>query len=338
MTHRLTGIILPVIFLRLLFSPRPMKTTQRIKLMFPLRLPVLALLFSLLALPLSSNHASADSLNEAQSLVLKSHAVIKSFMNDPNMVWFHENVDSAYGILIVPQMLRGGFVVGGSGGSGVLLVRDQQSGTWSYPAFYTIGSLSLGLQIGADASELVLMIMTEGGLNAMLSTELKVGADISVAAGPVGKNAKAQTADVLAFGRAKGMFGGISVEGAVIEPRYHWNNAYYGDMVSPVDILMRRSVNNRQAEPLRRAMPGSRNQPQTYTSSYSQPGYPANQGYDTGYPNNQAYPPPVNQENQYYPGTGGSASSPINTWQNPDQGGDGWRNPDDYRQQELPKY
>ncbi|CAK8716452.1 Lipid-binding SYLF domain-containing protein [Candidatus Electronema halotolerans] len=275
--------------------------------MFPHRFFAAVLLLSLLVLPLSRPAAAGDSLDEAQSLVLKSQAVFSSFMHDPKMVWFHDNVDQAYGIFIVPQMLRGGFIIGGAGGSGVLLVRDQRTGTWSYPAFYTMGSLSLGFQAGADASELVLMIMTEAGLNAMLSTELKVGADISVAAGPVGKNAKAQTADVLAFGRSKGVFGGISVEGAVITPRNQWNKAYYGGgMISPMDVLMRRLVSNSQAEPLRSAMPGSRPQP---LPAYPPPAQDYG-GADSYLP---SPPPPAAQKE---PGTGYAAPNP---WQNPDR-------------------
>lgn len=216
---------------------------------------VLALLLSLsLALPLPNADASSDSA-DVQALVLKSSAVFKSFMADPNMVWFHNNVDQARGIFIVPQMLRGGFIIGGSGGSGVLLTRDLKTGAWSYPAFYTMGSVSIGLQIGADASEIVMMIMTEKGLNAMLSTEFKLGADVSVAAGPVGASAKAQIADVLAFGRSKGAFGGVSIEGAVIAPRDKWNSAYYGQPVGPIDILIRHSVTNPQADQLRNSMP-----------------------------------------------------------------------------------
>jgi lipid-binding SYLF domain-containing protein len=238
--------------------------------MFSFRLFVLtAALFG--CIPLWGQQVAANNLDATQTLVLKSHAVFNSFMNDPDMMWFHENIDKAYGILVVPQMLRGGFIVGGSGGSGVLLARNRNQRDWSYPAFYTLGSLSVGLQVGADASELVLMIMTERGLNAMLSTELKLGADISVAAGPIGRNAKAQTADLLAFGRAKGIFGGVSLEGAILAPRNQWNRVYYGASVSPLDILIHQMVSNPQAEPLRRSMPQRRaflpwqmQQPSTY--------------------------------------------------------------------------
>lgn len=215
---------------------------------------VFALLLTVsLVFPLTRSKAS--DLSDAQALVLQSSAAFNSFMADSNMTWFHKNAHRAKALFIVPQMIRGGFIVGGSGGSGVLLARDKNTNDWSYPAFYTMGSISVGLQIGADASEIILMVMTEKGFNAMLSTEFKLGADVAVAAGPVGASAKAQTADVLAFGRSKGAFGGLSIEGAVIAPRNKWNSAYYGKPVGPVEILIRRTVQNPQADALRKAMP-----------------------------------------------------------------------------------
>lgn len=205
--------------------------------------------------------AAAPSVSRAQDfskpdeLVIKSEAVFKSFMVDPNMEWFRNNVGNAKGILIVPQMIRGGFFIGGAGGSGVLLAQDYRTGNWSYPAFYTIGSVSFGLQIGAEASELILMVMTSRGMQAMLSTEFKLGGDITLAAGPVGASAKAQLVDILAYGRSKGAYGGVSVEGAVIAPRYEWNTIYYGKDVMLTDILMNQTVANPQADSLRAVLP-----------------------------------------------------------------------------------
>lgn len=217
-------------------------------------LPLLSISFILFFISLSiANTASA--LNRPQELVSQGTITFKNFMHDPNMAWFRDNVNQAKGIFIVPQMLRAGFVFGGSGGSGVLMTRDQKTSTWSYPAFYTMGSVSWGLQIGADASEIILMIMTDRGINAMLSTEFKLGGDISVAAGPVGIGAKAKTVDILAFGRSKGLFGGVSIEGTVIAPRNDWNSQYYGKPVGPVDILIRRTVSNPQADQLQRVLP-----------------------------------------------------------------------------------
>ena len=218
----------------------------------------------LMSFLLTAIAAQASDFSKPDELVIKSEAVFKSFMVDANMDWFRKNLHRAKGIFIVPQMMRGGFIIGGSGGSGALLAQDYKSGKWSYPAFYTMGSVSFGLQIGADVSEIILMVMTNKGMNAMLSTEFKLGADIAIAAGPVGASAKAQTADVLAFGRSKGAFGGISVEGAVISPRYEWNTTYYGKEVRLVDILINQTVSNPQAEGLRTSLPERvRTSPQT---------------------------------------------------------------------------
>jgi lipid-binding SYLF domain-containing protein len=114
-----------------------------------------------------------------------------------------------------------------------------------------MGSISLGLQAGAEVSEIILLVMTEKGMDALLSTSFKLGADASVAAGPVGAGAKAQTTDILAFARSSGLFGGISIEGAVITSRDAWNRQYYGRNVRAVDIIIRRNVSNPGADALR---------------------------------------------------------------------------------------
>ena len=210
---------------------------------------------SLVSILFSVMPSQAQDFTKPDELVLKSEAVFKSFMNDPNMGWFRENIGRAKAVFIVPQMLRGGLIIGGSGGSGALLAQEYTTGKWSYPAFYTMGSVSFGLQIGADSSEIILMIMTNKGMEAMLSTEFKLGGDIALAAGPVGASAKAQTADVLAYGRSKGAFTGITLEGAIIKPRYEWNNTYYGKEVRLVDIIINQTVSNPHADNLRAVLP-----------------------------------------------------------------------------------
>lgn len=213
------------------------------------------LIVALISLAVTSSGVQAEDFSKPDELVLKGEAVFKSFMADPNMGWFRDNVNNAKGIFIVPQMLRGGFFIGGSGGSGALLAQDRKTGKWSYPAFYTMGSVSFGMQIGADTSEIILMVMTDKGMEAMLSTEFKLGGDVSLAAGPVGASAKAQTVDILAYGRSKGAFVGIAIDGAVVAPRYEWNNTYYGKEVLLTDILINQSVSNPQADNLRAALP-----------------------------------------------------------------------------------
>lgn len=212
---------------------------------------------------LANSQVKADYYNGPSELVDRAASVYKGFMADPNMEWFQRNVGRARGIFIVPQMLRGGFILGGAGGRGVLLAQEEPSAKWSYPAFYSMGSVSFGFQAGADSSEIILLIMTERGLNAMLSTDYKLGADASIAAGPVGASAKAQTADILAFGRSQGIFGGISVEGAAITPLFDWNRQYYGKPVQIFDILINQSLTNPQADSLRQLLPkpGKASQP-----------------------------------------------------------------------------
>lgn len=204
---------------------------------------------------MQSHPVLASDFAKPEELVLKGEAVLRSFLADPNMQWFRNNLDRAQGILIVPQMVRGGFFIGGSGGSGALLAKNFTTGKWSYPAFYTMGSVSLGLQVGADVSEIILMVMSSKGMQAMLSTEFKLGGDVAVAAGPIGASAKAQTVDILAFGRSKGVFVGIAVDGAVVAPRYEWNSAYYGKDILLADILVNQTVSNPQADSLRSALP-----------------------------------------------------------------------------------
>jgi lipid-binding SYLF domain-containing protein len=196
------------------------------------------------------------SVNELEELVSHARSAVVDFTSDPAMDWFRDHVKDAKGLLIIPRLLKGGFIFGGSGGSGVLLARDPQTGAWSYPAFYTLGSVTAGAQIGGEAAQLMLLVMTQRGLDSMLATNVKLGADVEAAAGPVGAGTKAATADVLAFSRTKGLFAGATVEGAWIGEREGWNEEYYGRRVRPVEILLDHKVSNPQADPLREALAG----------------------------------------------------------------------------------
>ncbi len=195
---------------------------------------------------------TGSSYSPQQELVDKCVTTFKSLMADPNMTWLRTHIQSAKGIFICPQYMKGAFIFGADGGTGVLLGRNNRTGQWSYPAFYSMGSISFGLQAGAEVSEVVLLVMTDNGMDALMSTSFKLGADVSVAAGPVGAGAKAQTTDILAFAKSSGLFGGVSIEGAVITARDAWNRKYYGRDVRPVDIIIRRNVSNPGAEKLRR--------------------------------------------------------------------------------------
>ena len=206
------------------------------------------------ALAVLAAPARADDAMDARQLVEKAKLTFESVIVAPEMDALRDLMKGAKGVFVAPQVLRGAFIFGVSGGSGVFFARGERPEQWNGPAFYTIGEVSFGFQAGADASEIVLLAMTNRGVTALLSTSVKLGADASVAAGPVGVGVRAATAnlsaDIVTFSRAKGLYGGASVEGAVVAPRGALNAAYYDREVSPADILIRGAVSNPHAAPL----------------------------------------------------------------------------------------
>jgi len=214
----------------------------------------LPLLIFILSLSLTQTTVLAADKADAEALVDKAAIVVDSFAADPDLEWFRGKVKEAKAVLIIPQSIKGAFFIGGSGGSGVLVSHGGETAEWGYPAFYTIGSISIGMQFGGEASEVILLVMTERGMEKLLTSSLKLGADITLAAGPVGGGAAAQTADVLSYSRSKGAFAGISLDGAVVKTKDKFNEAYYGNPVSPTDILIRKNVTNPHADGLRRAI------------------------------------------------------------------------------------
>jgi lipid-binding SYLF domain-containing protein len=134
--------------------------------------------------------------------------------------------------------VRAGFIFGGSGGRAVLLGRE--AGAWNGPAFYDLATASVGFQAGIDVSQVVIVVMTEKAMNGLMSNSFKIGGDASVAAGPVGAGASSTvTADLIAFTRAKGVYGGVNLDGTVIHPSESLNTAYYGRNVTATDVLIR---------------------------------------------------------------------------------------------------
>jgi lipid-binding SYLF domain-containing protein len=199
--------------------------------------------------------ASAADESEAQGTVDKARVTFNNFMRDENYTWFHDNLKDAKGLLIFPQVLKGGFFIGGSGGTGVLLVRDKETGDWSEPAFYTIGSVTLGLQIGGEASEVIMMAMSQKAVDSLFASSFKLGGDASVAVGPMGAGAKGNiTADFISFAKSKGLYAGLNLEGSVVDVRESLNRAYYGKDVRPVDIIAKKEVGNKGSEELREAL------------------------------------------------------------------------------------
>jgi len=197
--------------------------------------------------------ASAD-FAQQQQLVEKARFTLENFTADPGLKdSLRELSKEARAMFIVPQLLRGAFVFGGAGGSGVLLVREEKTGNWSQPVFYTIGSASFGLQVGGDASELVLVVRNQKGLEEFYRSDFKLGANVGIAAGPVGGGASVHgiAADIIAYARKKGAYAGLALDGAWVAVSDESNRAYYGQPVRPVDIVVKGSVSNPKSLDLR---------------------------------------------------------------------------------------
>jgi lipid-binding SYLF domain-containing protein len=198
-------------------------------------------------LGLSMAQALASDKKEANRIVAEAIHTFEAFVADPHMERFLDQVVNAKAILIIPMLGKVGLIFGGAGGIGVGLLHDEQTNTWSPPAFYTLASLSVGLQAGGEVAQVVLVAMTHKGRYALLRNKFQVGADVSVAAGLEGVGAQAATTDIVLFSRGKGLYGGLTLEGAVIAVRNDLNEAFYGAPVSTVDILIKRSVSRPRA-------------------------------------------------------------------------------------------
>ncbi len=196
---------------------------------------------------------------DAEELVIKAEYTAKRMWDHPEFAKYVRNyLRQAKGVVIVPTLLKGGFFIGGEGGSGVLMARGQNN-EWSYPSFLTLGSASFGLQFGGQSSEMLLIIMTGRGLEAILEDQVQIGGEISGAIGPYGSGAEATTttnmnADVIAYSIAKGAFIGVNVEGSALIPRESLIRDYYGQTVTPRQVVLDGAVGNSQADSLRQTL------------------------------------------------------------------------------------
>ncbi|MDF0666088.1 MAG: lipid-binding SYLF domain-containing protein [Nitrospira sp.] len=200
--------------------------------------------------------ALAEGSVEQQQLVDKSKLTLEGLLADPSTgPALRDLRKETKAIYIVPQFVRGAFVFGGAGGSGVLLVRDEATKKWSEPAFYNIGSASFGLQAGGDVSEMIIVVVTQRGLEQFYRNEFKLGLDAGMAIGPVGEGGgvKGITADLVGYAKKKGAFVGMSVDGSIIAVSDASNEAYYGKPVRPTDIVVKHAVSNPKSADLRNA-------------------------------------------------------------------------------------
>jgi SH3 domain-containing YSC84-like protein 1 len=201
---------------------------------------------------------TVQAASDAANLVDRARIVIDDLKKDQEFGDAKELMRHTKAVLIVPELIKGGFFVGGEGGSGVLLTKGPGD-DWSYPAFYTLASASFGLQIGLQQSELILFVMSDKALDAFMRDEFKVGAEAGLAIVTLGTSAEvaatsAGKADIIVWASSSGAYAGVTLNGSVVKPRTSWNESYYGHAVSVRDVVTRRTAANPAADGLRQAL------------------------------------------------------------------------------------
>lgn len=207
----------------------------------------------LLAIVVATTLAAPTALAQVDQrrLVTAATVTLASFLSDPDMTWLRQNFGRANAVMIAPEITKASIIVGGSGGRAVVVVRDPNSGRWAGPAFYTLASASIGLQAGIAVSEVVTLVMTEKGVNRLLSDSFRMGGDVAIAVGPIEAGAQSHfVADLVSFSRGQGVYLGLNLDGTVVSIADDWNQLYYGQRVQAVDILVRMNVHNDQAKEL----------------------------------------------------------------------------------------
>ncbi len=201
--------------------------------------PLLICLTALLMFwPGNSTGLSTEDLDKR---ILDCDLVLKNALEMPDRGIPTDLLQRCRGLAIFPGVMKLGIIVGIDFGSGVILHRDEKTGEWSKPGFFTIRTGSLGLQVGAQTTDLVLLIMNEQSFRNLLEDKFAVGANISVAAGPVGRDASAETnlsfsSGILSYSRSQGIFVGLSLKGAVLEADSEANTIYHGKGISVQDV------------------------------------------------------------------------------------------------------
>lgn len=179
---------------------------------------------------------------EQQRLVDRARIMVEEFQADDNFANVPIYVQNAYAVLVVPDMLQVGLIIGAEHGVGVLLARDRTTGAWGDPAFYEIYGGSLGLQLGGKSSDVILTLMNPEAVDKLLTSSFKLGADASMAVGRIGAGVGAGTTirfgeDIYVFARSRGLYGGLALDGSVVVEKTDWNEAYYGPGVAARQIL-----------------------------------------------------------------------------------------------------
>lgn len=195
----------------------------------------------------------ADTKTTEENRLRNSAQVLSEIMNIPDNI--PQNLlNKARCVVVIPSVMKAAFGVGGSYGRGAMICRTGQNfaGPWGPPLMMVLEGGSFGFQIGGQATDVVLLVMNDRGANSMLHSKVKLGAGVSVAAGPVGRSAAASTdaymrAEVLTYSRSRGAFAGVSLSGATLHPDNEGNRALYGRNVTAEDIVFHTTVSTPRA-------------------------------------------------------------------------------------------
>jgi len=203
----------------------------------------IALLSGVLLLVPFAYAKAADEAKDEQDRLHNSDAVMHEILNVPDNIP-QDLLNKARCVIVMPSVLKAAFIVGGSYGRGAMVCRtgDDFSGPWGAPSMYALEGASVGFQIGGEATDFIFLVMNDRGANSLLHSKVKLGADISAAAGPVGRSGSADTdaymrSEILSYSRARGAFAGISLEGSTLRPDDGANRNLYGRSVSARDIV-----------------------------------------------------------------------------------------------------
>jgi lipid-binding SYLF domain-containing protein len=199
----------------------------------------------------------ARAQTEQQSLVDRATLSVQEMLSDQSNPDARNLLRDAKGVMLCPRVFKAGFILGGQGGSCVLVGRGP--GGWTSPAFYGLASGSVGFQIGVQDSQIIFIIRTDKGLKALMNSQFKFGADAGIAVATIGAGVQGATtaalrADIVAFAKSRGLYAGISLDGSIISQRSEDNQAYYGQPLSPQQIVLRGEGRNPGAEPLRQML------------------------------------------------------------------------------------
>ena len=201
----------------------------------------------------------ARAATEQQNLVEESRIALDHLKHDKEFGNARDLLKRARAVLVIPNLVKAGFFLGGEGGDGVMLARSAR-GTWTDPAFYTMASASFGLQIGIQQAEVVMVIMTDKALTALEQDQFKFGAQAGIAVVTLGSSAQAATstaldsADIIVWSSSSGAYAGLTLEGSLVKPRDSYNEAFYGRPIAVREILNMGEGHNASADGLRKGL------------------------------------------------------------------------------------